>query len=93
MTDGLLPSLKKLRLSGLAATLEVRLHEAATSGLSHREFLELLLQDELLQRNDRQMARRVKSACFREPKKLENFDFSFNPGLFTNSSQKTEAIA
>jgi DNA replication protein DnaC len=84
MTDGLLPSLKKLRLSGLAATLEVRLHEAATSGLSHREFLELLLQDELLQRNDRQMARRVKSACFREPKKLENFDFSFNTTIKKN---------
>lgn len=84
MADGLLPSLKKLRLSGLAATLEIRLHEAATSGLSHREFLELLLQDELLQRNDRQMARRVKLACFREPKKLEDFDFGFNTTIKKN---------
>lgn len=75
MTDGLLSSLKKLRLSGLAATLDIRLHEAATSGLSHREFLELLVQDELLQRNDRQLARRMKVACFREPKRLEDFDF------------------
>jgi DNA replication protein DnaC len=84
MTDGLLPSLKKLRLSGLAATLDIRLHEAATSGLSHREFLELLLQDELLQRNDRQLARRMKLACFREPKKLEDFDFSFNTTIKKN---------
>ena len=46
-------TLKKLRLSGLAESLEVRLHEAAATGLSHREFLELLLQDELLIRNQR----------------------------------------
>lgn len=85
MTDGLLPSLKKLRLSGLAATLDIRLHEAATSGLSHREFLELLLQDELLQRNDRQLARRMKLACFREPKKLEDFDFRFNTTIKKNA--------
>jgi DNA replication protein DnaC len=84
MTDGLLSSLKKLRLSGLAATLDIRLHEAATSGLSHREFLELLVQDELLQRNDRQLARRMKVACFREPKRLEDFDFKFNTTIKKN---------
>jgi hypothetical protein len=44
MSDGLLPILKKLRLSGLAESLEIRLHEAATAGLNHRDFLELLLQ-------------------------------------------------
>ena len=43
MSDQLLPTLKKLRLSGLAESLEIRLHEAATSGLNHREFLELVL--------------------------------------------------
>lgn len=84
MTDRLLSSLKKLRLSGLAATLDIRLHEAATSGLSHREFLELLVQDELLQRNDRQLARRMKVACFREPKRLEDFDFKFNTTIKKN---------
>jgi hypothetical protein len=53
MTRDLLTTLKKLRLSGLADSLEIRLHEAATTGLGHREFLELLLQDELLVRNHR----------------------------------------
>ena len=48
MSAQLLTTLKKLRLSGLADSLEVRLHEAAATGLGHREFLELLLQDELL---------------------------------------------
>jgi hypothetical protein len=37
--------LKKLRLSGLLESLEVRLQEAAGHGLSHGEFLELILQD------------------------------------------------
>ena len=39
--------LKELRLLGLAHTLDVRLHEAAASRLSHEEFLTLVLQDEL----------------------------------------------
>ena len=59
MDNNLLSTLKKLRLSGLANTLEIRLHEATTTGLSHREFLELLLQDEQLLRNDRLISRRV----------------------------------
>ena len=58
MSDSLLTTLKKLRLSGLAESLEIRLHEAATAGLGHREFLELLLQDELLVRNSRLLNRR-----------------------------------
>ncbi len=59
MDSNLLATLKKLRLSGLANTLEIRLHEASTSSLSHREFLELLLQDEVLLRNDRLISRRI----------------------------------
>lgn len=46
--------LRQLRLSGLAGSLEVRVQQAIASGLSHREFLELILQDELLVRSDRQ---------------------------------------
>ena len=62
MNDRLLTMLKKLRLSGLAQTLDVRLQEAAGHGLNHAEFLELILQDELLVRNERLIGRRVKSA-------------------------------
>jgi DNA replication protein DnaC len=85
ISESLLALLKKLRLSGLASSLVVRLQEASTTGLTHREFLELILQDELLVRNDRQMARRVKTASFRDAKRLEDFDFSFNSSI--NKSQ------
>jgi DNA replication protein DnaC len=81
MNDRLLSTLKNLRLSGLAQSLDVRLHEAQSNSLGHAEFLELLLQDELLVRSDRQLARRVKAACFRELKTLDSFDWSFNPNL------------
>lgn len=84
MSESLLPLLTKLRLSGLASSLEMRLHEAATRGLTHREFLELILQDELMTRDDRKMNRRQVAACFRDQRRLEDFDFSFNPTIKKN---------
>lgn len=81
MSESLNQVLKKLRLSGLSATLEVRLHEAASSGLDHREFLELILQDELLVRSNRLISRRISAAGFRETRTLDDFDFSFNPSI------------
>ncbi len=81
MNESLLSTLKKLRLSGLAQTLEVRLHEAQSNHLTHSEFLELVLQDEMLVRGERQLARRIKAAGFRDLKTLEDFDWSFNPSI------------
>ncbi len=81
MNDMLVTSLRRLRLSGLAQSFDVRLQEAAGNGLNHVEFLELILQDELAVRAERLMNRRVKAALFREPKTIEDFDFSFNPSI------------
>jgi DNA replication protein DnaC len=81
MNETLQSALRKLRLSGLAQSLDVRLQEAAGHGLSHAEFLEMILQDELLVRADRHMSRRLRAASFREPKTLEDFDFSFNTSI------------
>jgi DNA replication protein DnaC len=84
MNDSMRTTLRKLRLSGLAETLDVRLHEAASNHLTHAEFLELILQDEMLVREDRQIARRVKGAAFRELKSFEDFNWSFNPSIKKN---------
>jgi DNA replication protein DnaC len=81
MNESLSSALRKLRLSGLSQTLEVRVQEAASHSLSHVEFLELILQDELTVRQERLIDRRVKAAGFRELKPLEDFDFSFNPSI------------
>jgi DNA replication protein DnaC len=81
MNERLLSVLRELRLSGLAQTLDVRLQEAAGHQLSHAEFLELILQDELLVRQERKIARRVKAALFHEVKPLDQFQWSFNPSI------------
>lgn len=73
--------MKELRLSGLAQTLEVRLQEARSSKLDHAEFLELILEDEMLVRRDRKIARRTKAAAFRDQRSLEDFDFEFNASI------------
>lgn len=81
MNEALHRALKALRLSGMTQSLEVRLQEAAGNGLTHTEFLELVLQDELLVRKERQINRRVKAAMFRELKTIEDFDWQFNPSI------------
>jgi DNA replication protein DnaC len=81
MNDRLQSALHQLRLSGLAQSLDIRLQEATGHQLSHAEFLELIVQDELLVRQERQIERRVKAAQFREQKSLDEFDFAFNPSI------------
>ena len=74
-------TLKQLRLSGLAATVSLRLQEAAANRLAHEEFLEILLQDELNVRQERSLSRRTKAADFHRLKTLEDFDWRFNPNI------------
>jgi DNA replication protein DnaC len=81
MNERLQSALRKLRLSGLTESLPMRLEEAMANRLTHAEFLELILQDELAIRGDRLIQRRTKNAEFREMKTLDEFDFSFNPSI------------
>lgn len=74
-------ALRKLRLSGLASSLDLRLREARGNNLDHLEFLELLLQDEMNVRRQRMIERRTKAADFREKRTLDSFDFTFNPSI------------
>jgi len=74
-------TLKQLRLSGLGQSLSVRLQEAAANRLTHGEFLELILQDELNVRQQRLLTRRTQAAEFHALKSLDDFDWSFNPSI------------
>jgi DNA replication protein DnaC len=75
-------ALRKLRLSGMADTLETRLLEAQSGHQMPLDFLSALIGDELVRRQDRLLARRIKQASFRDTNKtLDAFDFSFNPKL------------
>jgi DNA replication protein DnaC len=81
MNQNLVQSARKLRLSGLLASLELRLEEARTHQLPHEQFLELIFQDELNVRQQRLIEKRKKAAGFRDHKTLEDFDWAFNPTI------------
>jgi DNA replication protein DnaC len=73
--------LKQLKLSGMLQTLSARTREAAAGQLSHGDYLSLLAQDELLNREQRRYGTRFKKAGFKGQKTIENFDFDFNPKI------------
>lgn len=77
----LLPKLKRLGLSGMLNTLEVRADEAARDHLSSGEFLALLLDDELERREQSRLKLRLQEAGWEEGKTLSRFDFAAVPSL------------
>jgi len=80
-TDAIREKLKELRLAGALAHLDTRLQEASANSLSCGEFLELLLQDELINRSNNRMRSALKQAGFRNLKSLAAFDWQFNANL------------
>jgi len=80
-TDDLIPLLKKLRLSGVLQSLELRTRQAADDDLSHGEFLRRLLTDEVERRDSKQLDVRLRRASFDGPHSIEEFDFHFNPTI------------
>jgi DNA replication protein DnaC len=71
-------ALKHLRLGGMAAVLETRLHQAQAEPMAPIDLISCLVSDELTKRSDRLLERRRKAAGFRDLHTLDNFDFSFN---------------
>lgn len=78
-TDELVRLLKKLRLSGVLQTLDVRTRQATDDDVAHVDFLVRLLLDEVERRDQKQLEQRVRRASFEGHKAIEDFDFTFNP--------------
>jgi len=75
-------ALRKLRMSGMAETLETRVLQAQTESMAPIDFLSALVNDELVRRHDRLIERRIKKAHFRDRgRSLDGFDFRFNKKL------------
>src|SRR5437763_6706558 len=75
-------ALRQLRLGGMAAVLETRLHQPQAEPMAPIDLLSCLVHDELTRRSDRLLERRRKEAGFRDANKtLDNFDFTFNPKM------------
>lgn len=81
ITDELVRVLKKLRLSGVMGTLDLRTKEAVEGDLSHSEFLFRLCCDEVERREAKQLDLRMRRAAFESSKRLEDFEWSFNPQI------------
>jgi DNA replication protein DnaC len=72
-------ALRKLRLSGMAATLDARLRHAQAERQTPIDLVSALVSDELTRRQDRLIARRIQQARFRDADRtLDTFDLDFN---------------
>ena len=72
-------ALVKLRLGGMAASLESRLLQAQQDAQPPIDLVSALVGDELLRRSDKLVERRIKQAGFRDTgKTLDAFHFDFN---------------
>ena len=75
-------ALHQLRLGGMVTTLETRLQQAQADGMAPIDLISTLVSDELTCRSKRLLDRRHKQAQFRDnDKRLDNFDFQFNPRM------------
>lgn len=72
---------RKLRLSNMALRVAERSREAVEGKLTFPEFLSLVLQDEVLSRENKKFALRIKKGGFSGEKTIENFNFDFNPKI------------
>jgi DNA replication protein DnaC len=77
----LAPHLRRLRLSGLLDTLEVRTQQAIAEQWSYLEFLARLIQDEAERREHKRLELRLRRGQVNSTKTLERFDFGFNPAI------------
>lgn len=71
-------NLKRLKMPGIMHNLQLRLEEAQENRLGYLEFLSLLIQDELINREANNFHKRVKVAGFGLIKTFEGFDYQFN---------------
>lgn len=73
--------LRSLKLSGALETIELRIMEAGQNQLSFAELLSLMLEDEILTRQNRKLQRLLSHAKLNSNKTIDTFDFTFNNSI------------
>lgn len=81
MSDGLATLLTRVQLAQAATVLPAWLDRAAHEGLSYADFLQGLLEEELVARAAAATQRRLRDAAFPFAATMEQFDFRFRPEL------------
>lgn len=73
--------LRDFKLSGIYNSIEERISFANDKSLSYIDFISLLLEDETNSRRDNSYKKRYAKSRFPSYKKIEDFDFSFQPSI------------
>lgn len=81
MNDALQEKIKKLHLAGMLQTADMRAEQAVAEQLSYMEFLELLINDENLNRSRNRRNDLMRRSRIPQHKTIEEFNFSWQPGL------------
>lgn len=81
MNDSLTNKLKNLRLAGMVQTVDMRSEQAVKEKLSYIEFLELIVNDEYINRNRNRISNIRKRSRIPQHKTIEEFNFSYQPNL------------
>lgn len=72
------PLLRRLRLSGVLETLEVRNKQAIEERMSYVDFMSLVLNDEHERREQKKLSMRIRRGSFDVTKTFETFNWEFN---------------
>lgn len=81
MNDSLQDKIKKLHLAGILQTADMRAEQAVKEQLSYMEFLELLINDENLNRSRNRRNDLMRCSRIPQNKTIEEFNFSWQPCL------------
>jgi len=73
--------LREFKLAGIYNNIEERLSFAKDKSLSYIEFLEILLEDEISNRQNNSFKKRYAKAKLPSHKTIEDFDFLFQPSI------------
>ena len=73
--------MNSLKLFGMARSFSARLTDPGHSGLSHADFVGLLVQDEKTYRDNQRLSRLLKKARLKQPAALEDIDYTHSRGL------------
>ncbi len=74
-------ALTDLKLAGIARNLDDKIEYANSKELAYLDFIKLLIEDEKISRKNNSLKRRTNKAKIPRVKRVENFDFKFQPEL------------
>lgn len=77
----IMKKLSRLKMAGIAETIEQRLDQAMKEKWSYSGFIEALLTDEIERRSNKQLILRLIKSRLDQNKTMETFDFNFNPKI------------